>query len=44
MEAFHTNGVIHEHMAHDIWLHVLSVLQSVMANRPRSTTSLAVAC
>ena len=44
MEAFHSQGVIHEHCAHDIWLHVLSVLQSALANRPRCTTSIAVAC
>jgi len=44
MEAFHAQGVIHEPCAHDIWLHVLSVLQSALANRPRCTTSLGVAC
>src|ERR1035437_5394202 len=44
MEAFHAQGAIHEHTANDIRLHVLSVLQSAMHNRPRSATSLAVAC
>lgn len=44
MEAFRVKGTIHEHCANDIWLHVLSVLQSALANRPRSTTAIAVAC
>jgi exopolyphosphatase / guanosine-5'-triphosphate,3'-diphosphate pyrophosphatase len=44
MEAFHCQNAIHEHVAHDIWLHVLSVLQSAVVNRPRSTTAIAVAC
>jgi exopolyphosphatase/guanosine-5'-triphosphate,3'-diphosphate pyrophosphatase len=44
MEVFHAQGVIHEYTANDIRLHVLSVLQSALPNRPRSTTSLAVAC
>ena len=44
MEAFHSQGAIPEHCANDIWLHVLSVLQSAMANRPRSNTAIAVAC
>ena len=44
MEAFHAQGAIHEHTANDIRLHVLSVLQSALANRPRSSTPLAVAC
>ena len=44
MEAFRVKGAIHEHCANDIWLHVLSVLQSALANRPRSTTAIAVAC
>jgi exopolyphosphatase/guanosine-5'-triphosphate,3'-diphosphate pyrophosphatase len=44
MEAFHAQGAIHEHTANDIRLHVLSVLQSAMHNRPRLATSLAVAC
>jgi exopolyphosphatase / guanosine-5'-triphosphate,3'-diphosphate pyrophosphatase len=44
MEAFQSQGTIHEHCANDIWLHVLSVLQSALANRPRSTSTIAVAC
>jgi len=44
MEAFHCQDTIHEHVAHDIWLHVLSVLQSAVVNRPRSATAIAVAC
>ncbi len=44
MEAFHAQGAIHEHTANDIRLHVLSILQSVLPRRPRSVTSLAVAC
>ena len=39
-----SQGVIHEHCANDIRLHVLSVLQSALPNRPRSATALAVAC
>jgi exopolyphosphatase/guanosine-5'-triphosphate,3'-diphosphate pyrophosphatase len=44
MEAFHIQGAIHEHTVEDLKLHVLSVLQSALPNRPRSTTSLAVSC
>ena len=44
LELFQAQGAIHEHTANDIRLHVLSVLQSVLANRPRSSTALAVAC
>jgi exopolyphosphatase/guanosine-5'-triphosphate,3'-diphosphate pyrophosphatase len=44
MEAFHAQGVIHEATANDIRLHVWSVLQSALPNRPRLATSLAVAC
>ena len=44
MEAFHAQGVIPEHIANDIRLHVMSVLRSAIPNRPRLATSLAVAC
>ena len=44
MEAFRVQGTIHEHTADDLRLHVLSVLQSVLPDRPRSATALAVAC
>lgn len=44
MEAFQAQGVIHEHTANEIRLHVLSVLQSALASRPRSTSPLAAAC
>jgi exopolyphosphatase / guanosine-5'-triphosphate,3'-diphosphate pyrophosphatase len=44
MEAFHAQGPIHEHTANDIRLHVLTVLRSGLANRPKSPTALAVAC
>ena len=44
MEAFRIQGAIHEHTAEDLKLHVLSVLQSALPNRPRCTTPLAVAC
>lgn len=44
MEAFHSQGVIHEHCANDIQLHVLSVLRSALPNRPRRSTFLAAAC
>ena len=37
MEAFHAQGVIHEHTANEIRLHVLSVLQSALPCRPRSS-------
>ena len=44
MEAFRVQGAIHEHTADDLRLHVQSVLQSALPNRPRSTAALAVAC
>ncbi len=44
MEAFRIQGAIHEHTADDLRLHILSVLQSALPNRPRSTTALAVSC
>jgi exopolyphosphatase/guanosine-5'-triphosphate,3'-diphosphate pyrophosphatase len=44
MEAFRAQGTIHEHTADDLRRHVLSVLRSVLPDRPRSATSLAVAC
>jgi exopolyphosphatase/guanosine-5'-triphosphate,3'-diphosphate pyrophosphatase len=44
MEAFRVQGAIHEHTADDLRLHVQSVLQSALPNRPRSSTALAVAC
>ena len=44
MEAFHAQGVIHEHTANEIRLHVLSVLQSALPCRPRPLGSFAVAC
>ncbi|MBZ5644722.1 MAG: HD domain-containing protein [Acidobacteriia bacterium] len=44
MEVFHAQGAIHETTANDIRLHVLSVLESALPNRPRMATSLAVAC
>ena len=44
MEAFHVDGAIHEHTADDIRLHVLSVLQSALPNRPRPTPAPSVAC
>ncbi len=44
MEAFHAQGVIHEHTANEIRLHVLSVLQSALPCRPRSSGSYTVAC
>ena len=44
LEAFHVQGPIHENTANDIRLHVLAVLQSVLANRPKSPTGLSVAC
>ena len=44
MEAFHAQGVIHEHTANEIRLHVLSVLQSALPCRPRSSGAPAVAC
>ena len=44
MEAFHAQGVIHEHTANEIRLHVLSVLQSALPCRPRLSGAHAVAC
>ena len=44
MEAFGAQGVIHEHTLNNIRMHVMSVLQSAVANRPRFPTALAVAC
>jgi exopolyphosphatase / guanosine-5'-triphosphate,3'-diphosphate pyrophosphatase len=44
MEAFRVQGAIHEHTADDLRLHVLSVLQSALPNRPRPTTAFTVAC
>lgn len=44
MEAFHAQGVIHDNVANEIRLHVLSVLQSALPNRPRGSAALAVAC
>jgi exopolyphosphatase/guanosine-5'-triphosphate,3'-diphosphate pyrophosphatase len=44
MEAFRAQGTIHEHTADDLRLHVLSILRSVLPDRPRSATALAVAC
>jgi exopolyphosphatase/guanosine-5'-triphosphate,3'-diphosphate pyrophosphatase len=44
MEAFRAQGVIHEHTANEIRLHVLSVLQSALPCRPRPSGSFAVAC
>jgi exopolyphosphatase/guanosine-5'-triphosphate,3'-diphosphate pyrophosphatase len=44
MEAFHAQGVIHEHTANEIRLHVVSVLQSALPCRPRTSGPCAVAC
>ena len=44
MEAFHAQGVIHEHTANEIRLHVLSVLQSALPCRPRSSGEFTIAC
>ncbi len=44
MEAFQAQGVIHEHTANEIRLHVLSVLQSALPTRPRSSGAYTVAC
>jgi exopolyphosphatase/guanosine-5'-triphosphate,3'-diphosphate pyrophosphatase len=44
MEAFKAQGVIHEHTANEIRLHVLSVLQSALPCRPRPSTAFTVAC
>ena len=44
MEAFHAQGIIHEHTVNEIRLHVLSVLQSALPTRPRSSDPVAVAC
>lgn len=44
MEAFHAQGVIHEHTANEIRLHVLSVLQSALPSRPRLNGASTVAC
>jgi exopolyphosphatase/guanosine-5'-triphosphate,3'-diphosphate pyrophosphatase len=44
MEAFHAQGVIHEHTANEIRLHVVSVLQSALPRRPRTSGPCAVAC
>jgi exopolyphosphatase / guanosine-5'-triphosphate,3'-diphosphate pyrophosphatase len=44
MEAFNAQGVIHEHTAYDIRLHVLSVLQSALPCRPRPSVAYTVAC
>ena len=44
MEAFRAHGVIHEHTANEIRLHVLSVLQSALPCRPRPSGAYTVAC
>ncbi len=44
MEAFRAQGVIHEHTANEIRMHVLSVLQSALPCRPRPNGTNAVAC
>jgi exopolyphosphatase/guanosine-5'-triphosphate,3'-diphosphate pyrophosphatase len=44
MEAFHAQGVIHEHTANEIRLHVVAVLQSALPCRPRNSGPCAVAC
>jgi exopolyphosphatase / guanosine-5'-triphosphate,3'-diphosphate pyrophosphatase len=44
MEAFHAQGVIHEHTANEIRSHVLSVLRSALPERPRSLGAYSVAC
>ena len=44
MEAFHAQGVIHEHTANEIRLHVMSVLQSALPARPRPSGTYTVAC
>jgi exopolyphosphatase/guanosine-5'-triphosphate,3'-diphosphate pyrophosphatase len=44
MEAFHAQGVIHDNTANEIRLHVMSVLQSALPTRPRTSGALAVAC
>jgi len=44
MEAFRAQGVIHEHTANEIRLHVLSVLQSALPCRPRFPGVYSVAC
>ena len=44
MEAFHAQGVIHEHTTNEIRMHVLSVLQSALPNRPRPSGAFTVAC
>jgi exopolyphosphatase/guanosine-5'-triphosphate,3'-diphosphate pyrophosphatase len=44
MEAFKAQGVIHEHTANEIRLHVLSVLQSALPARPRPNGMYSVAC
>ncbi len=44
MEAFHAQGVIHEHTANEIRLHVLSVLQSALPCRPHPSEAYTVAC
>jgi exopolyphosphatase/guanosine-5'-triphosphate,3'-diphosphate pyrophosphatase len=44
MEAFQAQGVIHEHTANEIRLHVLSVLQSALPHRPSPSLAYTVAC
>ncbi len=44
MEAYRAQGVIHDNVANEIRLHVLSVLQSALPNRPRPSGALTVAC
>jgi len=44
MEAFHAQGVIHEHTANEIRQRVLSVLQSALPVRPRPFAASTVAC
>lgn len=44
MEAFKGQGVIHEHTANDIRLHVISVLQTALPCRPRISGACTVAC
>ena len=44
MEAFRAQGVIHEHTANEIRMHVRSILQSALPARPRPSATYTVAC
>jgi exopolyphosphatase/guanosine-5'-triphosphate,3'-diphosphate pyrophosphatase len=44
IEAFGIQGAVHENVLNDLQQHIQMILRSALPNRPRTPTSLAVAC